>query len=168
MKGKHTLNPSPLAGEGGARCDSSGRVRGKHGKAAFGTPSSAKVANATLPPSPARGEGILLQCAKEMRKQMTPAERHLWYALKGRRLNGYKFRRQVPIGKYIADFVCFEPKIVVEVDGGQHNASPYDKRRDLWLKKQGFLVLRFWNSDVLRNLDGTLQALLKEAGNGKT
>jgi len=158
-------NPSPLAGEGGARCVSSGRVRGQHNKASCSTPSSVKAAGATLPPSPARGEGKLQQRAKQMRKAMTPAERKLWYALRGRRLSGYKFRRQVPIGNYIADFVCLRPKLIVEVDGGQHNNNSYDKVRDNWLRAQGFRVTRFWNPDVLKNLNATVETILNELKN---
>ena len=127
-------HPSPLAGEGGARCDSSGRVRGSSDKITSGTLSSVKAAKASLPPSPARGEGILRERAKQMRREMTPAERKLWYALRDRRLIGYKFRRQMPVGKYIADFVCLNPKVIIEVDGGQHDDNTYDKRRDTWLK----------------------------------
>jgi len=93
---------------------------------------------------------------------MTPAERKLWYALRGRRLVGYKFRRQVPIGRYIADFVCFNPRLIVEVDGGQHNNNAYDKRRDNWLKAQGFKLVRFWNPDVLKNISNVVETVLNE------
>ncbi len=162
MTDDRTTNPSPLAGEGGARCDSSGRVRGERYKGAFGAPSSVKVAGATVPPSPAGGEGKLQQRAKRMRKEMTPAERKLWYALRGRRLVGYKFRRQVPIGRYIADFVCFNPKLIVEVDGGQHHNNAYDEGRDNWLKTQGFKLVRFWNPDVLKNISNVVETVLNE------
>ena len=91
---------------------------------------------------------------------MTDAERRLWSALRGRRFDGYKFRRQVPLGRYVADFVCFEHRLIVEVDGSQHNDSIRDAVRDLWLESQGFRVLRLWNRDVLLNLDGAMLSIL--------
>jgi very-short-patch-repair endonuclease len=94
--------------------------------------------------------------AKTLRKQMTDAEHRLWYLLRAHRFAGVKFKRQIPIGHYIADFVCFDRKIIIEVDGGQHAGSAHDRRRDEWLSNQGFRVLRFWNNDVLKNTDGVL------------
>jgi very-short-patch-repair endonuclease len=90
---------------------------------------------------------------------MTDAERILWFALRGRRFAQAKFRRQVPLGPFIADFLSFERRIVVEVDGGQHAGSGADFRRDAWFAARGFRVLRFWNHDVLRNIDGVLTKL---------
>ncbi len=84
-----------------------------------------------------------------MRRAPTPAERKLWNLLRGGRLDGLKFRRQVPIGPYIADFACLYPKVIVECDGGQHADSAYDELRDAWLQAQGFQVSRLWNSEVL-------------------
>ena len=92
----------------------------------------------------------LTQASRDLRNNLTEAEKHLWYGLRLNNL-GVKFRRQVVIGRYIADFVCFEKKLVIEVDGGQHAESQEDKVRDQWLKGQGFKVLRFWNHDVLRS-----------------
>jgi very-short-patch-repair endonuclease len=92
---------------------------------------------------------------------MTDAERKLWFALRDRRFANFKFRRQVPIGRYIADFICFELRVVVEVDGGQHADSPRDKERDNWFTANNFIVRRFWNNDVLSNLDGVLISLLE-------
>jgi len=92
---------------------------------------------------------------------MTDVEKRLWYLLRDRRLNGYKFRRQMPIGPYVADFVCLQSRLIVELDGGQHaEQAEKDKVRDEWLKSQGFVVLRFWNNDVLANTEGVLQAIL--------
>jgi very-short-patch-repair endonuclease len=91
---------------------------------------------------------------------LTIAERRLWYRLRDRRLAGWKFRRQVPIGPWVVDFLCKEKSVVVEVDGGQHNASERDRRRDAALARQGYRVLRFWNSDVLRNPEGVLTVIL--------
>ena len=93
--------------------------------------------------------------ARKLRKNLTEAERTLWKYLRLRQFDGNKFRRQQPIGKYIVDFVCFEKKLIVEVDGGQHNEQViYDSERNEWLKKQGFRILRFWNNQVLKEIDG--------------
>jgi len=75
---------------------------------------------------------------------------------------GVKFRRQQPIGKYIVDFVCFEKKLVIEIDGGEHLQSSRDEIRDEWLQKNGYKVLRFWNNDVLKNTDGVIQTIVNE------
>jgi very-short-patch-repair endonuclease len=93
---------------------------------------------------------------------MTDAERKLWLALRDRRFAKFKFRRQVPLGPYVADFVCFEARLVVEVDGGQHAESAADVDRDQWLTQNEFRVLRFWNNDVLQNLEGVLTNLLEQ------
>jgi very-short-patch-repair endonuclease len=97
--------------------------------------------------------------AKTLRKRSTDTERLLWRYLRIKQIEGLKFRRQEPIGNYIADFVCFESKVVVEVDGGQHTASEKDTERDAWLQSQGFKVLRFWNHDVLTNIKGVLEVI---------
>ena len=88
---------------------------------------------------------------------MTDAERMLRQALREKQLNGHRFRRQHPIGKYIADFACIERKVVVELDGGQHQDHvAYDERRTAFLQENGWRVLRFWNNDALNNLEGIL------------
>ena len=92
---------------------------------------------------------------------MTDAERVLWKQLRSRRLQ-YKFKRQVPRGTYIVDFVCLEKKIIIEVDGAHHLNNSYDKNRDTWLSEQGYRVLRFWNSDVLKNTEGVLEKIRLE------
>ncbi|HVW55858.1 MAG TPA: endonuclease domain-containing protein [Rhizobiaceae bacterium] len=79
-------------------------------------------------------------------------------------VGGLGFRRQYPLGGYILDFVCFRPKLVVEVDGGQHAESASDARRDAHFRENGFVVLRFWNDDVIRNLDGVCREILAAAG----
>jgi very-short-patch-repair endonuclease len=104
-------------------------------------------------------EGFARRNAKRLRRDMTDVERILWSNLRGRRFERFKFRRQVPIGKYIADFVCFERSLIVELDGSQHEGSKHDELRDAWLRSQGFRVVRFWNIDVLKALDGTLRAI---------
>ena len=127
------VNPSPPAGEGGPR-----RRRGT-------------------------GEGArsLIKVARRLRSQMTDAERKLWLALKDRRFATFKIRRQVPLGPYIVDFVCFESRLVIEVDGGQHAGSDRDAERDAWLGRNDFRIARFWNNDVLQNLEGVLTRLLE-------
>jgi very-short-patch-repair endonuclease len=92
----------------------------------------------------------LTTIAKNLRKRPTNAETLLWKHLRSKQLEGLKFRRQQPIGNYVVDFVCFEKRILIELDGGQHRKDN-DNRRDKWFEKQGFKVLRFWNNDVLMN-----------------
>jgi BirA family biotin operon repressor/biotin-[acetyl-CoA-carboxylase] ligase len=99
--------------------------------------------------------------ARTLRKTMTLPERLPEQALRQRVL-GVKFRRQMPIGPYIPDFVCCERGLVIEVDGGQHLACARDLERDAWLRSQGFEVLRFWNTDILQNLEGTLVCIETE------
>jgi len=92
---------------------------------------------------------------------MTDAEVKLWNRIRSRLL-GIKFRRQHPLGPYIVDFVCLERSLIIEVDGGQHAGSLPDVHRDEWLQEQGFRILRFWNQEVLGNIDGVLYQLLNE------
>ena len=92
---------------------------------------------------------------------MTEAEKKLWYKIRNKQL-GVKFRKQQPIGKYIVDFVCFNKKLIIEIDGGHHFASEKDKLRDLWFKNQGYKILRFWNSEVLKNIDRVIHKIIKE------
>jgi very-short-patch-repair endonuclease len=99
--------------------------------------------------------------ARELRKNLTDAERRLWQQLKRRQIATVKFRRQQPIGPFIVDFVCFERRVIIEVDGGQHAEQvPYDEQRTGWLEAQGYRVLRFWNNDVLANTEAVAQAIL--------
>jgi very-short-patch-repair endonuclease len=99
--------------------------------------------------------------ARALRRNLTDAERKLWHLLRDRRLAGVKFRRQVPLGPYILDFVCFEHRLVIEVDGGQHAGSVKDGERDARLAFQGFRVVRYWNHEVLTNPEGVLMDLLQ-------
>ncbi|MCW5713621.1 MAG: endonuclease domain-containing protein [Bauldia sp.] len=114
------------------------------------------MAHQDIPPSARRR-------AKRMRTAMTPAERKLWAALRGHRLDGLGFRRQVPMGPYTADFYCAGARMVIEVDGGQHAESRRDANRDAWLDLNGIRTIRFWNADVMTNLDGVLTAILVAA-----
>ncbi|MCO5065553.1 MAG: endonuclease domain-containing protein [Rhizobiaceae bacterium] len=95
-----------------------------------------------------------------MRREPTKAEARLWAELRDRRLDGIKFRRQVPIGSYIADLVCFGAGLIVELDGSQHADPAHDRMRDADLKRKGFRVLRFWNDDVLRDLDNVCATII--------
>jgi len=101
-----------------------------------------------------------LERVRRMRREAPEAEARLWSALRGRRLSGAKFRRQVWIGGYVADFLCAEAKLIVEADGGQHGRQQaYDVRRTVWLEEQGFRVIRIWNNDIADNLDGVLATI---------
>jgi very-short-patch-repair endonuclease len=101
--------------------------------------------------------------ARAMRGAPTDAEFRLWRLLRDRRLNGLKFRRQVPVGPYIVDFLCIGAKLIVEADGFQHADSLRDNVRDAYLASQGWKVLRFWNNEVLRNRGGVLETILAQA-----
>ena len=124
---------SPLEGEEGARPARAGKVRG--------------YSRSTL------------HNAKALRRNITDAERRLWSLLRNSQLRGAKFRRQQPIGHFIADFVCHESRLIVEVDGGQHANGITDIRRTAYLESHGYRVLRFWNNDVLSNLEGVVQVI---------
>jgi very-short-patch-repair endonuclease len=109
------------------------------------------------------------QRAKDMRRLATPAERVLWHGVRRRGL-GVRFRRQFPLGPYILDFYCHAAGLVVEVDGATHGAPGVDSQRDDWLAKRGLTILRFWNNEVLENLEGVLHviaAALPPSRNGR-
>ncbi len=97
--------------------------------------------------------------ARGMRHMPTDAERLLWRALRGRRFLTWKVRRQVPLGPYIADFLCFEARLVIEVDGGQHAECDADLVRDRWFEQNGFRILRLWNHEVLNTTEAALDAV---------
>jgi very-short-patch-repair endonuclease len=99
--------------------------------------------------------------ARVLRRNPTEAEKLLWNHLRYWQIDGYKFRRQQPLGKYIVDIICFEKKLILELDGGQHAEQvKYDSERDVWLREQGFSVLRFWNNDVLQNINGVNESIM--------
>ncbi len=101
--------------------------------------------------------------AKRLRREQTDAESRLWYHLRAHRFLGLKFKRQKPLGQYIVDFVCHEQALVIEIDGGQHaERAAYDRTRDEWLRAEGYTVLRFWNVDVMQQLDGVLERIREE------
>ncbi|TPI25150.1 endonuclease domain-containing protein [Mesorhizobium sp. B3-2-1] len=98
--------------------------------------------------------------ARSLRQRMTEAEGRLWQELRDRRLDGIKFRRQMPFGKYVADFVCIEASLIIEIDGSQHADSDSDRSRDADLKARGFRILRFWNDDVLRDMNAVCDTII--------
>jgi very-short-patch-repair endonuclease len=139
-------NRLPLAreaGEGGARApeprEGAGEGEGRHGWIGF------------MPNRQARA----------LRLTMTDAERRLWACLRGRRLVGYKFRRQHPLGRFVVDFACIEHRLVIEADGGQHCESWANERRTVWLERRGWRVLRFWNLDILAHTEGVQEMILE-------
>jgi len=100
--------------------------------------------------------------ARYLRKQQTDVELLLWQRLRDRRLAGYKFRRQKPIGYYVVDFICVERKLIIEIDGGQHKTlegKKYDRRRSQFLQKQGYNVIRFWDNEVKQEMDEVLRVV---------
>jgi len=101
--------------------------------------------------------------ARSLRQNMTGAEWRLWQILRSHQMKGHQFHRQVPIGRYIADFVCHEARLIVEIDGGQHDrSSSQEAERNEFLQSEGYRILRFWNNEVLANLDGVHQAIVGE------
>jgi very-short-patch-repair endonuclease len=110
----------------------------------------------------------LVPFAKSLRKRTTDTEQLLWRHLRAKHFGGLKFRRQQPIGTYIVDFVCFEKKIIVELDGGQHTQPEEmrnDRIRDQWFETQGYKILRFWDNEVLTNTQGVLEVISKHCLN---
>ena len=103
-----------------------------------------------------------IDLARNLRKNMTPQERKLWALLRNNQYKNFSFRRQYPIGNYIVDFICWELKLVIEIDGGQHNQPQdieYDQVRTNFLKEKGFRVIRFWNNDIDNNIEGVFEKL---------
>ena len=143
-------NPSPLVGEGGARRVAVGGC---------GVASRQATPN-TLAQVQSRHE-LLKKRARQMRANPTDAEQQLWYILRDKRLNALRWRRQQVIDdRYIVDFICFEHRVIIEADGSQHAENEADVARDAWLIAQGFKVLRFWNADILNNIEGVVEAVI--------
>ena len=104
--------------------------------------------------------------ACEFRRTMNAPERKLWRALSNRKVGGLRFRRQHPIGSYIADFICLERRLVIEVDGSQHGFEAqveHDQRRTDWLHSEGYRVIRFWANEVMSNTEGVVESITREA-----
>ncbi len=108
-----------------------------------------------------------IDLARRLRKNLTSQERILWQLFRNHNFYGYEIRRQSPIGKYIVDFVCREKKIIIEIDGGQHNTPDNilaDEQRTKYLEAKGYKVIRFWNNEIIKNIDGVYQKLKNEFG----
>ncbi|MBZ9815791.1 endonuclease domain-containing protein [Mesorhizobium sp. CA7] len=151
MRGKrNAFFPSPLVGEGGS-------ARSAETDEGCWTELSGQVVwrNAALAHHPAKRS-----FARTLRREMTEAEHKLWQELRDRRLDRIKFRRQVPIGKYVADFACLEARLIVELDGSQHADSESDLERGAELKARGFRILRFWNDDILKDMSGVCDTII--------
>ena len=106
-----------------------------------------------------------IEKSRQLRKNMTPQERKLWYIIRNRQFFGYRFRRQFPLGQYIVDFICREKKIIIEIDGGQHNEIKniqYDNKRTEYLVSEGYKVLRFWNNEVWNNFSDVIDRIIIE------
>jgi very-short-patch-repair endonuclease len=111
---------------------------------------------------PHRVEPKFLEFAKEMRQEAAPAEKKVWWCLRNRRLNGFKFRRQYAIGSYIADFFCAECMLIIELDGDSHaGRQDKDEQRSRWFESQGYSVVRYYNRDVHEHLEAVLSAILR-------
>ncbi|MEQ1710360.1 MAG: endonuclease domain-containing protein, partial [Hyphomicrobium sp.] len=106
------------------------------------------------------------ELARQLRRNQTDAEKVLWSRLRDRQIGGWKFRRQVPFGTYVLDFYCADAKLVIEVDGGQHaeERKSHDEIRSAFLGSEGVCVVRYWNGDVLKNIDGVIEAIYLELG----
>jgi very-short-patch-repair endonuclease len=127
------MSPSPLAGEG-QLSRSESRERG-------------------------RRKSKLRNHAKAMRSEPTEAEHRIWHLLRAHRFAGFKFKRQEPLDFYIADFICFTRRLIIELDGGQHAECASDERRDTYLKAQGFRIIRIWNNDLFTNEEGVAELI---------
>ena len=102
----------------------------------------------------------MLNHAKALRTNQTEAEQRLWYHLRAHRFMGLKFKRQKPMGRYIVDFVCVERRLIIELDGGQHAGQVADdQQRDAWLHNKGYTVLRFWNNEIMQQLEAVLEQI---------
>ena len=138
-------------------------------------PQAGEGISQSLPPTPLAGEavphslsrareraGVRVSRARQLRAEPTQAETLLWQQLRGRQFDGFKFRRQRPIGPYFADFVCMECHLVIELDGGQHvGDAAYDVQRTNAIRQAGFQVVRFWNHDVLQETEAVLVSILQ-------
>jgi len=112
------------------------------------------------PSQPSRRSPEKIARARELRHGDNQAEATLWNELKAKKLGGYKFVRQMPIGPYFADFACRSQRLIVELDGSQHAESSYDRLRDEFMRGEGFSVLRFWNFDALKNTKSACETIL--------
>ncbi len=115
---------------------------------------------AELTPSPVLRVRSIVATARKLRRSSTDVERKLWHRIRDKQVEGFRFRRQRPIEKYIVDFICLEARLIVELDGGQHAENvAHDQKRSAFLHERGYRVLRFWNSEVIENIEGVLERL---------
>ncbi|MHB8174305.1 MAG: endonuclease domain-containing protein [Nitrospirota bacterium] len=143
----HPLPPLPEAGEGVEDNE-------LNPLPLFPSPITGRGAGVRVKREMTEKKNILSQAAKELRHNLTEEEKILWERLRNRQLNGYKFRRQESVGRFVADFICYERKILIEVDGSQHMEQKVrDKERGLWFKNQGYEILRFWNYEVREDIE---------------
>lgn len=123
-------------------------------------------------PRPRRSNPTTMHQASELRKELTPTERKLWAYLRNNQINGVSFRRQHAIGKYIPDFCAVQEKLIIELDGSQHlDQQEYDAERTKYLEEQGYKVIRFWNNQILNDMNGVILAItyaIEEIKTGKT
>ena len=109
------------------------------------------------------------EVARKLRRNQTEAETRLWFQLRRRQLDGHYFRRQMPVGPYVADFACRRARLVIEVDGGQHaERRTKDRKRTEFLRAEGYDVVRFWNNDVLENMEGVIDVIRRCLASSKT
>ncbi|HWA48239.1 MAG TPA: DUF559 domain-containing protein [Dongiaceae bacterium] len=154
--------PSPVPGEGvESRSNPLPRNGGGLGR-------GPKRSELSAPEGKFRTKTKSLKRARVLRRQMTDAEQMLWKHLRRRQLHGFHFRKQCPIGPYIADFACLEAKLIIEVDGGQHADSGHDAARDAWMAAHGCRTLRFWNTDILPRAEGALTKITEALGRLET
>ena len=99
--------------------------------------------------------------ARDLRQRSTGAEKKLWRLLRNRQIDNVKFRRQVPLGPYVVDFLAVGPRLVIELDGGQHATDPADAVRTKWLEREGYRIVRFWNNDVLSNPESVIALIFR-------
>ena len=158
--------PSPSLGEGEL---TGANPRPQHGGGlGRGKRLPGLSANDEKPSYKIRTRTKTLKRARELRTLPTDAKIRLWKYLRRRQLNGFFFRKQCPIGPYIADFACLEARLIIELDGGQHADSATDASRDAWFTAHGFCTLRFWNNDILANTDGVIIMITEALGQLET
>ncbi len=154
--------PSPSLGEGEDTCANPLPQHG--GGLGRGKRPPGLSASDEKPTYKIRTRTKTLKRARQLRTQLTDAEMRLWKYLRRRQLNGFYFRKQCPIGPYIADFACLDARLIIELDGGQHAGSGTDAVRDAWFTAHGYRTLRFWNNDVLANTDGVITVIIEALG----